>query len=672
MRRTGLILAFMLLVTTTVFAQDDFFAQLEDTGTHPDQVQPLIQLGWGYPYDLAWTPDGDTLVVATGAGLWFYDAHDLMAEPRFVETDTHAPYHIAISPDGTLLASGGSDTRLWDIASGVLLDILPTGEGVGGLAFNRDGSLLAVSKGFGVRQADQRGIYLYDTRTGREQAHIFDQWALSYVQFMPDGDHLLVQGDPSPESRGLLLNWRTEEYQLIESHSNVFLLLPDGVTLLDYSGGVGLRQFDLSVSTSEPVRSVAYDGTDWLSLLATIEEIGQIITLTRDGEVTLWDDQTLELTARFDSGINPTSAALSPDGTRLAVVDKDGLLRLINPLNGSTLAERQHFVPRAAPMQFVGENRLAFVMNQREIWVWNFDMLQIERVLTGHEGTITSLAVDPESATLYSTDDSTLRSWNPATGESRIILDTADARITAIALGGGDDIYVATCTLRDGAIGRYALDTGESIGFTHVNSQDGHLEPVPAIETDDCLDQLITASWSLIYAERGNVYIVRDNLVGMPVTPAFEFPLPVDNPRLMQAKPKTWPLLVYGGVALVDRQNDMNVIDEPYAPYPVVAHDYSITALAQLDDVTYLSAACGRTAYGYSGDPYCSGVDMVISGGYPGYYERYPLNAHSGAVFRLVVNGDQVFASASTDGTIIIWGVPVEGAGFAPIRVISR
>lgn len=668
MRRIGVLFIAALWITTAVFAQDDFFSQLEDINIHPDQVQPLIQLGWGFPYELAWTPDGNTLVVATGAGLWFYNADDLMAEPRFIAAGPYSPYHIAISPDGTLLATGGSDTRLWDIANGVLLDILPTGEGVGGLAFSPDGSLLAVTKGLGARQSNQHGIYLYDTRTGREQAHIFNQWGFSHVQFMPDGDHLLTHGDPSPESRGLLLNWHTEEYQLIESTSNVFLLLPDGTTLLDYSGDVGLRQFDLTVSTAEPVRSVAYDGKDWLSLLATIDDVGQIIALTRDGEVTLWDRRTFDKTAYFNIGVEPTSAALSPDGTQLAVVDKDGLLRLINPLNGSTLAERQHFVPRAAPMQFVGENRLAYVMNQHEIWLWNFDTLEVERVLAGHAGTITGLAVDPESVTLYSTDDSTLRSWNPATGESRIILDTADARITAIALGGGNDVYIATCTLRDGVIERYALDTGESIGFSHINNQDGHREPVPTIETDDCVYNLIFASLSLTYYDRLRHYQITDNLVGItpPVVPSFDFPPQVYNPRLIQAKPGAWPLLVYGGVALADPP------DNPYAPYPVVAHDYSITALAQLNDFFYVSAACGMAAYGYSGDPYCSGVDMVISGGFPGYYERYPLNAHSGAVYQLIVNEGKVFASASDDGTIIIWGVPVEGAGFEPIRVISR
>ncbi|MCB9450909.1 MAG: WD40 repeat domain-containing protein [Anaerolineaceae bacterium] len=669
MRRTGLLLIAALWITTGVFAQDDFFAQLDSFDGSVDHIQPLIQLGWGYPYDLAWTPDGNMLVVATGAGLWFYDAHDLMAEPRFVETDAHSPYHIAISPDGTLLATGGNDTRLWDIASGALLDILPTGDGVGGLAFNRDGSLLAVTKDLTAQYTNQLGIYIYDTQTGREQAHIFGRDFFSQVQFMPDGDHLLVQDAPSPESIGLLINWRTEEYQVVDSHSNLFLLLPDGTTLFDYIGGVGLRQFDLTVSTTEPAHLAADDGTDWLSLLAMIDDVGQIIALTRGGDVILWDRRTFDKTAYFNVGVNPTSAALSPDGTRLALVDKDGLLRVINPLNGSTIAERQHFIPRADPMQFVGGNRLAFVMNQREIWVWNFDSLEIEQILEGHEGAIATLAVDPDSETLYSAGrDGTARSWNLATGESRMVIGTSGTSITAIALGGGDDIYVATCTLRDGVIERYALDSGESIGFSHINSQTGQHELVPAIETDNCLDQLITVSGSLVYSDKVNVYVVRDNLVDSipPITPAFEFPPQVDYPRLIQAKPSTWPLLIYEGVALAYSP------DVPYTLYPVVSHAYSITALAWLNDLFYVSAACGRTGYGYSGDSFCSGADMVISGGFPGYYERYTLNAHSGAVYRLVVNGDMVFASASDDGTILIWGVPLRGTDFTPIRVISR
>jgi WD40 repeat protein len=54
-------------------------------------------------------------------------------------------YGLAFSPDGSLLASAGCDrtVKLWDVASGRLVKSLSHADEVMAVAFSRDGSLLA-------------------------------------------------------------------------------------------------------------------------------------------------------------------------------------------------------------------------------------------------------------------------------------------------------------------------------------------------------------------------------------------------------------------------------------------------------------------------------------------------------------------------------------------------
>jgi WD40 repeat protein len=79
-------------------------------------VTQLTRWGRGTPYEVAFAPDGKLLAVASGIGIYLYDAADL-SEVRFIATDT-ALFSVAFAPDGRLLASGSDDgtIRLWGVA----------------------------------------------------------------------------------------------------------------------------------------------------------------------------------------------------------------------------------------------------------------------------------------------------------------------------------------------------------------------------------------------------------------------------------------------------------------------------------------------------------------------------------------------------------------------------
>ena len=160
---------------------------------YPQPVQPIgvenawrvVQLTrWGgsIPYGIAFSPDGRLLAVASGTGIFLYDAADL-SEVRFIATDA-AIFRVAFAPDGRLLASGFNDNtvRLWDVQTGALLRTLEghTRE-VRSVAFAPDGRLLASASW-------DTTVRLWDVQTGALlrtlEGHTREVWS---VAFAPDG-----------------------------------------------------------------------------------------------------------------------------------------------------------------------------------------------------------------------------------------------------------------------------------------------------------------------------------------------------------------------------------------------------------------------------------------------------------------------------------------------------
>ena len=357
----------------------------------------------GGVFGVAFSRDG-TLLASGGAlgtvQLWNTATGRPAAAPIQATSTLNGVSAVAFSPAGTLLASaagnlldraaGGGDgtVRLWDPATGRPVGApIQTGFGLSGLAFRRDGKLLATADGDGT-------VRLWHPATGRPIGAPIQTGSgpngLSGVAFSPDG-RLLAAADAD----GTVRLWDPATGR------------PVGTPLHATSAQYG-------------VNGVAFspDG----KLLATADG---------DGTVRLWDPATglpvgtpLHATSAQNGGVH--AVALSPDGKLLASADSDGTVRLWNTATG---------LPVGAPLQTgsgwqAGVYGVAFSPDGKLlasgggdgiVWLWDpatgrpvgVPLHATRNPLYGAPG----VAFSPGGKLLASADaDGAVRLWDPATG----------------------------------------------------------------------------------------------------------------------------------------------------------------------------------------------------------------------------------------------------------------
>ena len=113
-----------------------------------DASGKVKRIGRGTLNQLAWTPDGKSIAVASSIGVYLYDAQTFSVQRCITSSVTVDS--VTFSPDGTLLATGSIDgtARVWRMSDGSLVRTL-TGytNGARSVAFSPDGTLLATGSG---------------------------------------------------------------------------------------------------------------------------------------------------------------------------------------------------------------------------------------------------------------------------------------------------------------------------------------------------------------------------------------------------------------------------------------------------------------------------------------------------------------------------------------------
>src|SRR5262245_30487697 len=341
-------------------------------------------------YWLAFNPDGSRLAAARNDARVARCDHRVMvwdvASGEVVhDISVHHPgvrLHVAFSPDGKHVATGGGDkslARIWSLETGRLVHTFDWHmEPVEALAFSPDGQYLATGG------KDGR-VRVWDVKTG-QPAHTPQKFPAGVysLAFSPDGKRLAVGRSGGlatilplggPDQSVTVGGHKAQVNSLTFSPDGKFLATPDWYSnSIVWEAGSGRFWFVPSSRTTGGSAGAGWGrvtfgpGGDWLvtapdgmpeiwntrtrlhetSLLGhtgrlagrAVAPDGTILTGGWDGDVKIWDGETAVRRISLDGyRVKIRSLAVSPDSSRLATGDNEGRVIIRDARTGARLRE---------------------------------------------------------------------------------------------------------------------------------------------------------------------------------------------------------------------------------------------------------------------------------------------------------------------------------------------
>jgi WD40 repeat protein len=424
-------------------------------------------------FEIAFSPDGSLLAaarqdatakvweVASGRQVLTLEGHANAPAAGRLNPDEHGVFDVVFAPDGTRLATAGSDgtARVWDAASGQESMVLSGHVNeVNEVAFHPDGTHLVTAGYDGTAR-------VWDLSPGadedRQRLIIYHRQPLNSAVFSPDGKRIATGG-----ADGIARVWDASSGQLLlalHGHTGSIArvaFFPDGKRLATASEDTTVRVWDLLpdrelltlVAHGTAVRSVAYspDGA-WIA------------TAGADGTAQVWDPQTGEpqLTLSGHGGrIN--SIAYSDKGERLVTAGQDGAAKVWDSASGEGLLSLSH--PAAVQVATFGPGGtlVGTTSGDGMARIWDATTGQTLRVLVGHTTeTLPDLAFSPDGKRLATAGwDGQAIVWDVEAGQALSILRTGEAAYGVAFHPEGRWLAVS---VRDGTTGLWdlSLDTPE-------------------------------------------------------------------------------------------------------------------------------------------------------------------------------------------------------------------
>ncbi len=424
------------------------------------QTMETVRLLAGHTHgvlNMSWSPDGQRLAsVSWDRTVRIWDTQT-GATMRVMKDHMNAVMDVAWSPDGSQLASCGNDKtiRIWD-ARGVAVQKLEDTESELGAAHMRaiswspDGQYIAAASA----SPNPGGLLRIWSLADGERVQMLETGSdlLQVVAWSPDGQRVAAGGsastvhiwrtddwrastvEPPHPSRIVGLNWNKPGDQLFSASVGWHIKVWDVDDLTNPIHEIGITSLN-AMDVSEQGRITATRGDRLLSF-ATIGEpdvrtIGmgnaEIVALdvSRDGQHTvaggidgvlrvLDRHGQVELSRTSEKSRRFFDARCSPDGRHCAyTLQQDGRIYLLGLDNDdeSVLQDDAAVHSFALAWNQVGD-RLLVGHSKGTARIWNANDGTIEKVLSGHRGSVTQVDWSTSGLLATADDDGLVRVWN--------------------------------------------------------------------------------------------------------------------------------------------------------------------------------------------------------------------------------------------------------------------
>ena len=396
------------------------------------------RLGKGLVKDIAYSPDGNHLAVASTVGTWIYDVHT-GAERALVPGPMASIEQISYSPDGRILAGRNSrEIYSLDAVTGkylhtISLNSVHSGSGRRTFMYSHDGSKLA-SWGHGG------SVQLWDAITGQHR-HTIEGTSNSYCfAFSPDGSTIAYSIRAMPEISNKVHLWdgtTSKHKKTLTGHKHgveSIIWAPNGKTIASLSKpngwSPGSSKIDIQLwdaETGNLKHTLTYD--EYVSLV-TYSPDGKTLAVGSDMLIYLYDVLSGKLKHKL---LGYAPFVFSPDGKTIAVDGYINTISLWDAVSGRPLQAFNGPLAVTSLLYSPDGTTLTGANEHSMVCVWDVDTAKLKHTFE-HSGDIRTLAYSPDGKTLASGgSDSMIRLWDVASGTQRLKLNGISSIVNTIA-----------------------------------------------------------------------------------------------------------------------------------------------------------------------------------------------------------------------------------------------
>lgn len=421
-------------------------------------LQQLTVLGNGAINDAIWSPNGETIAIATTRGIYLHSADDLSLEPILLGGQVANMSSVEFTPDGTAIAgTTGNRAVLWSAQTGEVLREFAVTDAlsVDKVMIKADGTAIAVVacmvrnenracdpdnlimwdittgdilNTFTVRSAyfpvlnhdwtliadtgeEWGDVDIYDVATGEVLTTLTDdEVMLTVFEFNPDGDGFFVIGWDSPEGgSGQVMLWNIDD------------LLEENV-----------------MYRAEPIAQISNDRM--LAQQLIFETTGTRLFTMSYSSVHMWDwENDIVRTIVSQTETSSLSKVVArPDGEQIMTVGDGGILQIWEVESGEQLSQSLRYGGHYSNLDF--HPNLPYLTASHGynapsvVRLWDISQNSItEQIITGNEDGLIVYdgALSPDGETFAYLGSEQQRVWlrDVATGEERQIINSANGGV---------------------------------------------------------------------------------------------------------------------------------------------------------------------------------------------------------------------------------------------------